>query len=463
MATSPPDDAGIRVTFRESSVAVKAVLVGVFVSRLGAFLQVFLLLFLTHRGFTAVQAGVALGCYGAGSVIGELLSGSMSDRLGPRRTILLGMSGTAALILAVLYVANYPGLLAAVVVVGAVSHIYRTASATLLSELTPEHRQVMIFAMYRLAMNLGTTAAPLIGTALITVSYGLLFWVEAIAAAGFALIAVTALPRDPDARRPEPAGSGAGQAEDAVADLAGTDLAPADLAAAGTADGSAGRGAGDAGTPAPAEPAAAGRRDGYLALLGDRRYLLYLAAMLVNAAVYFQYVSTLPLAMRSAGLAVGWYGAMVALNGFIVITCELLVTKVVQHWPARAVIATGFTLIGGGFACYALPWGLAAFVVGTLGWTLAEIIGGPTMFAYPARTGPARLRGHYIGSAYAMFGVGSAIGPIAGVWLFDEVGNQVWVWCGIVSLLGLAAAWQGMRSSPAAVATPAMVGERSEG
>ena len=57
-----------------------------------------------------------------------------------------------------------------------------------------------------------------------------------------------------------------------------------------------------------------------------------------------------------------------------------------------------------------------------------------------------------------MFGVGSAIGPIVGVWLFNQVGSQLWVWCGIISLLGLAAAWQGMRSSRAVDAEPAMAG-----
>jgi len=409
---SSPDDAGILITLRESSAAAKALLLGVFVNKLGAFIQVFLVLFLTHRGFSPVQAGVALGCYGGGSVVGQLAGGAMSDRLGARRTILLGMSGTAVLVLAVLYLRNYAALLGAVAVVGLASNVYRPASASLLSELTPKHRQVMIFAMYRLAMNLGTTAGPLLGTALLTISYNLLFWGEALAALGYAVIALVG-------RRP--------------------------------------------GRAAPAHPAdAAGRRSaGYLALLADRRYLLYLVAMLVNAAIYVQYVGTLPLAMRAAGLAIGWYGAMLALNGFIVITCELLVTKVVQRWPARMVIAVGFTLIGGGFACYALPWGLAAFVVGTLGWTLAEIIGGPMMFAYPALAGPARLRGRYIGSAYAMFGVGSAIGPIVGVLLFNEFGKQVWVWCGVAALGGLAAAWHGMHSTPAA-AEPVAVAERSE-
>jgi len=43
-------------------------------------------------------------------------------------------------------------------------------------------------------------------------------------------------------------------------------------------------------------------------------------------------------------------------------------------------------------ATYALPGGLAVFVVGTLLWSLAEIIEGPTMFAYPGQAGPERLR-----------------------------------------------------------------------
>ena len=54
------DDAGIWITLRESPPAVKALLAGVFVNRLGAFLQIFLVLFLTKRGFSEVEAGTAL-------------------------------------------------------------------------------------------------------------------------------------------------------------------------------------------------------------------------------------------------------------------------------------------------------------------------------------------------------------------------------------------------------------------
>jgi hypothetical protein len=75
------------------------------------------------------------------------------------------------------------------------------------------------------------------------------------------------------------------------------------------------------------------------------------------------------------------FSVMVALNGIIVISFELLATKVVQRWPMRIVVLVGFALLGAGMAAYALPLGLAAFVAGTLIWSLAEIIAGPTMFA----------------------------------------------------------------------------------
>src|SRR4029453_1492158 len=89
---------GAIATWRRTSITAKALLFGVFVNRLGAFLQIFLVLFLTHRGFSAGQAGFALGVYGAGSVLGSFAGGWLSDRLSPRAATLISMLGSAALI-----------------------------------------------------------------------------------------------------------------------------------------------------------------------------------------------------------------------------------------------------------------------------------------------------------------------------------------------------------------------------
>jgi MFS family permease len=395
------DDAGIWVTFRESSVPVRAMLLGIFVSKLGAFIQTFLVLFLTHRGSTEVQAGTALGGYGAGAVLGVLAGGTLADRLGARWSTIVSMVGSAALLVAVLYVRYYPALLVTVILVGAVAQLYRPASAALLSELTPKHRQVMIFAMYRLALNLGTTAAPVVAVLLVAVSYNLLFWAEAAAACCYAVIAAIALPRR--------------------------------KIVASTSD------------EEEKEPQTTGQRSGYGSVLADRRYLLYLAAMFINSAAYIQYVTTLPLAMKAEGLATAWYGSLITLNGIMVISCELLVTKVTQRLPLRLVVAVGLVLLGAGLSLQSIPLGLSVFVAGTVVGTLSEIVSGPTEFAYPGIAAQPGMTARYMGSMQAVFGLGTAIGPVVGVAAWDLIGVNAW-WCwGLACLVALVLAWLGIR------------------
>ena len=410
--SGPRDDAGILITFRESPLPVKAMLLGIFVNRLGTFIQTFLVLFLTNRGITEVQAGIALSAYGAGAVAGVLVGGSLSDRLGPRRAILISMVGSAIGVIGVLYVRDYPALLALVAALGAITVVYRPAAATLLSELTPRHRQVMIMALYRMALNAGSIAGPLIGAALISVSYSLLFWSDAVAALSYAVIAAVTFPR----------------------------RAVAAPSAAASAAPSAAVGEDDTEQPVQAQ----GRR-GFLAVLADGHYVLYLGAVLINAVVYLQYVSVLPLAMRAAGLATVWYAAMIALNGGVVIGCELLMTKLTQRWPPRVVVMLGFALLGGGLAIYSIPLGVSAFVTGTLVWTLAEIVAGPTVFAYPALAAPSQLKGRYLGAMQAMFSLGSAIGPAAGVAVWHAAGRAIWWWYAGACVVGMACARAGMR------------------
>ncbi|XVS66958.1 MFS transporter [Actinosynnema sp. CA-299493] len=391
MTTAKSTDQGIWKTFVESPPAVKAVLAGVFVNKVGGFLNIFLVLFLTSQGYSAGQAATALGVYGVGNVVGVLVGGALADRLGARNSTVLSMGGAALLTAALLYLPDYALLIAAVALLGAVSQIYRPASATLLSELTPDDRQVMVFAMYRFGLNLGTTAAPLIGFGLYQLGgddYTLLFWGEAVVAAAYAVVAFRVLPAktgEKGAAAEAPAGS-------------------------------------------------------YTDVLRDRRYLLYLAATFFNAVVYVQYLSTLPLDVLASGVPIFWYTLAVALNGGAVILFELVVTKKTQHMRPKLVVGVAYALVGIGVAVYALPLGPAVIVAGTLVWTLGEIIGGPVVFAYPGMAGPAHLKGRYIGSFQFVYGLGAAVGPILGGFLFLQLGHGAWP---VLAVFGLAAAVAG--------------------
>ena len=190
---------GVLATWRQTPGPVRALLAGVFVSRLAGFLVIFLVLFLTHRGFSSGQAGLALGLYGAGTVVGTFVGGYLSDRISARAAVLISMGGSALLLVSIIYLKIYLLILLATLLVGGVSVIYRPAAQSVITEMTPPGQLVMVTAMYRLCLNLGTTAAPLIGVALVQVSYSLLFWGEAIAALGYGLIALRFLPRKPKA------------------------------------------------------------------------------------------------------------------------------------------------------------------------------------------------------------------------------------------------------------------------
>ena len=383
-------DVGIWATFREAPLAVKTVLCGVVVNRLSSFLNVFLVLFITARGYSVGQAVLAVGAYGLGGIVGSLIGGALADRLGPRNATVISMAGTSVLTASLLFLPSYALLLVAVTVVGLSSQIFRPASATLLSELTADDRQVMIFAIYRFGLNIGVMGAPLIGFGLYNLNhqqYSLLFVGEALIAMTYAVFAWLLLP----ARAAHPAG------------------APAAAAAGGAA--------------------------GYLAVLRDRRYALFLVAAFLHTAVYVQYLSTLPLTVNAAGVKIFWYTLAVSLNGFVVIAFELLATKVTQRFPIRLPIALGLALIGTGVAVYGLPMAPAVIIAGTLVWSLGEIISGPSLFAYPAIAGTGELRGRYIGSFQFMFGIGSTVGPLVGGWLFIQVGQAVWPVLGAVEVI----------------------------
>jgi MFS family permease len=385
--------AGAWQTLRDTPTAVRLVLLGVFINQFGAFLQFFLVLYLTQRGFSDGQAGIALGSYSVGAIVGVLFGGAFSDRLGPRWTIVASVGAAALFTLSVTALDDLTAIIAVVALAGAMTQAARPAVSALLFSMTPPARQVMIFAMYRTALNSGVVAGPLVAVWLSTISWNLVFYVDAASALVYAAIAVTVLPR-----------------------RAATEPAK------------------------PADPAG-GRAPGYLTILRDYRYLAYLALMLANGLVHVQFFAVLPLMLTADGYGTWPYGAASAMSAFVVISCELLVTRTTQRWPAWIAVISGWILLVIGRGVLGLPGGLVVVFGGSFVAAVGQIIGGPAAFAYPAKVAPAGATGRYIGSAHAMFTLGYAIGPVAGILLWNSIGKAFW---GLLFVFGLAMAGAGV-------------------
>lgn len=370
------------------------ILVGMLVNRLGNFLQIYLVLYLTARGFSTSSAAVALGAYGVGSVVGVLAGGSISDRVGYAWTIVGSMALAGLLTLSLVHLGSAPVVITVAAVIGLLAQAYRPASSALLVEATPEEHHVMVFAVYRMAFNLGTTAGPLLGALLISYSYDLMFYIDAVTSLCFALLALVLV-----------------------------------------------RSSGSA-APDGRTPAAGGQS--YLAVLRDRRYLLFLLALFLNAVVYIQHTSALPLQLKADGHGPVFYSTLLSLNAAMVICLELLFTKYVQHLPGRVAVALGIGLVGVGMNLYAAGPAMAMFVVATVVWTVGEMIGTPTASAWPGRVAPAHLRGRYIAASAFPMQIGYAVGPVIGIAAWQASHSAVWWLCGLLTAVAVVVTLIGM-------------------
>lgn len=366
----------VRQSLRELPPTAWVLFAGTFVNRFGSFVIVFLVLYLRDEGFSTPQAGLAVSAYGIGSMAASLVGGQLADRLGRRDAIALSMFASAAAMLALSQAHTLPTILVLAALAGLAAEAYRPASAALLTDLTTEGDRVTAFAMYRLAINLGFTAGPAAAGFLAEWSFTWLFVGDAVTSVVYGVVALVAFPHGQRVSRHEER-----------------------------------------------------RGEALRTIVGDRAFLVFLAASTAGAFVYMQQSATFPIAVQDAGLSLALYGALVSLNGIVIVLVELPLTGVTRRFPPRPVIALGFLLVGVGFALMGLAETALAFAVTVAIWTLGEIVNAPVASAYVADLSPERLRGRYQGAWSFTWGLGLVLGPTVGTALYAWRPAALWLAC----------------------------------
>jgi MFS family permease len=395
--------AGVWRTLRETPLSAHVVLLGIFINQVAAFVQLFLVLYMTARGFTLEQAGIALGAYSVGAIVGTFGGGMLADLLGPRWTIVVSTGLQGLFTFSITLFHSLPAICIVAGLSGTMARSSATASATLLFELVPKDRQVMMSAMRQWVTNGGLAVAPLLGAAMSTISWPLLFWVDG----GTSLVycAVTAFVLN-TARL-------AGDAEKA------------------------------SGTPKTTAPPT-----GYGTILRDRKYLIYLLLMLFNGLVHIQFYAVLPIMLLAEHYHTWAYAALTAVAAILGFALQLRVTKKTQNWPIWLAVMSGWVLLVIGRAALGLPGGLTVLFVAMLIGTAGVLIGGPAAFTHPVQVAPPGATARYIGLANAMFRLGYAIGPVLGVLLWTHIGKGVWLVCLAAGLLITGPGIWSLRPSP---------------
>src|SRR6266853_1897399 len=128
---------------------------GTFLNKFGTFVLPFLTIYMTRLGYSAAQAGLAIGAYGVGSLCASFTGGHLADRLGRRKTIVFSMFSGALAMLCLSQVRQLPLLVIFSGLAGLTGEMYRPASSALLTDILPPGQRVTGFAVYRMAINAG--------------------------------------------------------------------------------------------------------------------------------------------------------------------------------------------------------------------------------------------------------------------------------------------------------------------
>ena len=359
---------------------------GTFINRFGGFVVPFLTLYLTGQGYSVTAAGLAVSAYGAGHLFATLVGGHLADRLGRRETIVLSMFSAAAAMMLLSQAHGLTAIVALTFVTGLASEAYRPASGALLTDLVPAGQRLTAFAALRVTLNAGFAFGPATAGFLAAYGYIWLFLGDALTSALFGFIALLALPVI--VRRSTDGGAKWHEVLTVV------------------------------------------RR--------DRRFQQLLLANFAVSFVFMQLASTYGLFVTGCGFSASTYGMVLSLNGALVVFCELPVTSFTRRFPARKVMAFGYTLIGVGFALNHYARSVPALVACMMVFTLGEMLALPMASAYVADLAPPQMRGRYMGVNGMTWALALIIGPAAGMRLFALSPAAYWVCC--VGLGALAAA-----------------------
>ncbi len=394
MSTAPPLGPGVdqprfRDALRGLPGRVWIISLGILVNRVGAFLPVFIVLYLTERGYSAGAAGLVLGVAGVGNMFGNAVGGYLTDKIGRRWTIVSSAVPTAGLTAIVPFLGPLSIILAVVGLIGVTSQIYRpAAAAVLLDSVTTNQQRLAAFGVFRFAMNIGAALGGVIGGVLASSSYMELFLANAVACLLFGVVMAVLLRDAPQPRADQD----------------------------------------------DADPQA-DRAVGYRQALSDRTLVRFLLMIVVAEFLYIQHTVGLPLHINDVGLSARDFGFLIGLNGLLVLVLELPITGVVSRYRLEYVLAIGNLLIGVGLALTGFMSSMGLLAVTVLIWTLGEMMSTSVAQAYLGSLSPPHLVGRYQGLYGVAYTLGTGAGPLIGGAVYAIDPWALWAMVGGAGLL----------------------------
>jgi MFS family permease len=363
---------------------------GTFVNRLGGFVAPFLAIYLTSvRGLSVQRAGLVVSLVGLGAIASGPVGGTLADRLGRRPTLALATLLGGGGMLALGFVRSAALIAPTALFLGFANDLYRPTVAAIVADVVPQEDRARAYGLLYWVVNLGFSISLFAAGFLANRSFMLLFVGDAATTFLFGAIVFVNVPE----------------------------------------------------TRPPHDARERARSGGYLAPYGDGLFVAFAALSMIVAIIFFQAHMTLPVDMRGHGVSNAQFGALMALNGVLIVLLQPFMGPFVQRFPWGRVLAAAALLTGFGFALSGLTGGsIAVYALSVTIWTMGEIVMAPATPAVIADFSPASLRGAYQGAFQLAWGGAAFLAPTLGSYLLGRFGPAtLWTACaiaGVVSATG---------------------------
>ena len=317
-------------------------------------------------GASMTQVGLLFTFFTISGFIGSTIGGAMTDRFGRKSMLIFNLITSALFNLAMGFAPSLSFCYGVALIGGIIASAGGPAGQAMIADLVPEGKRAGAFGIFRVVFNTAVAIGVAIGGLVATRSFLALFIADAVLSSICAFLVYFYLKETKPDTQP-------GQAKESLA----TTFA------------------------------------GYLEVIKDKGYMLFLGAAFLAWLVAQNFSTTLGVFLRDVkGIPESGYGMLISMNAVIVILFQIPLTRRIEKFKPMVMMAIGSGLFAIGYLSYAFTNSYALYALAMVVITMGELVFEPVRQASVAAFAPEQMRGRYMAIEGHSISIAYAVGPL---------------------------------------------------
>ena len=363
------------------------------INRSGTMVVPFMTMYMTqYIGVGIGKAAFVMSIFGGGAIIGALIGGKITDKVGYYYVQLCTLLGGGILFIVLGLMKSYVAICVASFFLSMVNEAFRPANAVAIVHYSSPENRTRSYSLNRLAVNLGWAAGGTLGGIIAAHNYKLLFWVDGFTNMFAAVLLYFVL--------------------DPSKNTASRQQKPAN-------------------------------KDASMSVYKDHGYLFFIILQIIFATCFFQMFTILPVYYKTQlNLSETFIGVNMAMNGLIIGLVEMVIVfKLEGRRPYLHYITFGVLLVGLSYVLLNTSFlaGASLALLAMLVVTIGEIFSMPFMNSYWIKRTTDENRGQYAALFTVAWSSAQIIGPSLGGQVVEQWGYPTlwWITGGTCLLLSI--------------------------